>query len=184
LATLLAIVAEYDGRIRWQREAPALRDLVARAGLNCKVATDASYQEARSRADDLQTLIRGGSLSLPAVKIGTDWPRVTDRNLLMQRLEQAQQQAIAPQLASAKSFEENTDLLLQESQIVAALAAVIARPGYEFADDESFVEHAKGMQEQAISLRNATLDGNFEAARKAAGALGQSCTNCHEGYRS
>lgn len=184
LATMLAIVADYDGNIRWQRDAPALRDLVARAGFNCKVASDASFQEASSRADDLQTLVRGGSLALAAPPGAVSWPRVSDRSELMKRLEQAEQQGIAPAVASETAFKKNSDRLLHDAQIAAALADVISREGYEFADDETYLEHARGMRAQAILLRDATLQGNYEHARQAAGALGQSCTNCHEGYRS
>jgi cytochrome c556 len=185
LATMLAIVAEYDGRIRWQGEAAALRDLVARAGFNCKVASDAAYQEAASRAEDLQTLVRGGSLSLSKSPESTvDWPRVSDRSELMKRLEQAEQQGISPAVSDEAAFKKNADRLLHESQIVAALSAVIAREGFEFADDEGYQEHARAMREQAILLRDATLQGNYERARQAAGALGKTCTNCHEGYRS
>ncbi len=184
LAAMLAIVAEFDGPIRWKQEAASLRDLVGRAGLNCKVASDASFNEARSRAEDLQTLVRGGSLQLSEPSTILEWPRVADRSALMKRLDQAEQQGITPLVGSERQFEQNADQLLHETQIVAALAEVITRPGYEFADDASYVEFAREMQQQALSLRDATLQGNYEQARQAAGKLGQSCTNCHDGYRS
>jgi cytochrome c556 len=185
LATMLAIVADYDGKIRWQRDAPALRDLVARAGFNCKVASDASYQEASSRAEDLQTLVRGGSLSLaPPPPAAVVWPQVSDRSELMKRLEQAEQQGIAPAVSGEAAFKKNSDRLLHDAQIVAALSDVITREGYEFADDDAYLELARAMREQAMRLRDATLQGNYEQARQAAGALGQACTNCHEDYRS
>jgi cytochrome c556 len=184
LATMLAIVADFDGSIRWQRDAPALRDLVARAGFNCKVASDASFQEASSRAEDLQTLVRGGSLSLSPPSAAVAWPRISDRSELMKRLEQAEQQGITPAVSGEAAFKKNSDRLLHDAQIVAALSDVITREGYEFADDETYLELARAMREQAMRLRDATLQGNYEQARQAAGALGQACTNCHEGYRS
>ena len=184
LATMLAIVAEYDGRIRWQGEAAALRDLVARAGFNCKVASDAAYQEAASRAEDLQPLVRGGSRSFTETTGAADWPRISDRSELMKRLEQAEQQGITPAVSDEAAFKKNAERLLHESQIVAALSAVIAREGFEFADDEGYQEHARAMREQATLLRDATMQGNYDQARQAAGALGKTCSNCHEGYRS
>lgn len=184
LAALLAIVADYDDRVRWKKEAASLGNLIGRAGVNCKVASDASYKEARGRSDDLQNLVRGGSLQLPPANPGTQWSQLADRASLMKRLEQAQQQGILPLVASPNAFERGADGLLHDAQIVAALGELITREGYEFADDETYIEHARGMRRQALTLRDATLGGNYEQARQAAGQLGQSCTNCHEGYRS
>jgi hypothetical protein len=184
LAALLAIVADYDGQVRWKSEAASLGQLLGRAGANCKVASDASYKEARSRSDDLQNLVRGGSLQLPPADSATQWPQLADRGSLMKRLEQAQQQGILPLVTNAREFEGSADGLLHDAQIVAALSEVITREGYEFADDETYVEYSRAMRAQALALRDATLGGNYEQARQAASLLGQSCTNCHEGYRS
>ena len=59
LAALFAVDAEYDGEVRWQDAAPALRDSFARAGHNCKAASDQTYQEATQRKQDLADLIAG-----------------------------------------------------------------------------------------------------------------------------
>src|SRR5690606_12626376 len=88
LAAMLAIVAQYDGDIRWKNEAADLRDLVARAGFNCKTANDATYQEALSRSQDLQTLVRGGTRPRSQAAPAADWRQIADRTLLMKRLDQ------------------------------------------------------------------------------------------------
>jgi len=184
LAVMLGIVAEYDGRVRWQAEAAAMRDQLGRASNNCKVASDAALTDARARAEDLQLLVRGASQT-PAVKpVEANWPQLADRTLLMQRLEEAQQQFITPGTASEKTFAEGSTELLHEAEIVAALAEIITRSGYEFADDETYVEFAKAMQGHAGELRTSTLDSSYDRARKSATEIGQSCTACHEGYRS
>ena len=184
LAAMLAITAEFDGRIRWKDNAAALRDLIGRASMNCKVASDASFNEARMRADDLQLLIRGGSLQLPEPSDSIQWSRVADRSALMRRLEVAEQQGIRPLVGTSRQFEESAGRLLHEAQVVAALSEIIARDDYEFSDDETFVDYAQQMKRQAVSLRNATQSGNYQQAREAAAEIGQSCTRCHEGYRS
>jgi cytochrome c556 len=184
LAVMFAVVAEYDDEVRWKRQAAGMRDLVARAGFNCKVGTDASYKEAKARADDLQLLVRGGSVQLPAAGAETPWSKVADRQPLMKRLEQAQQEAVAPWSANSLEFERHAERLAAEAQLIAVLAEVIAQEGYEFADDATYLEHARSMQVQALSVRDAALRQNYEEARKAAGELGKACSNCHEGYRS
>ncbi len=169
LAAMLGVVAEYDGRVRWQDEAAALRDLVGQAAASCTEGTDDAYQQARMRSDDLQLLIRGGSLSLPAGAEQPDWSKLADRPSLMKRLEQAQQQVLSPLTANSEEFQNNAERLYHESQIVAALAELITREGFEFADDPAYVEFAKEMQQQALSVRNAARQDDYEQARQAAG---------------
>jgi hypothetical protein len=82
LAMLFAIDAQYDQKMRWQREAPAMRDLMARAGFNCKVGTDASFAEAKARADELENLVRGNAVQLPEAAADPNWAKVADRQPL------------------------------------------------------------------------------------------------------
>jgi cytochrome c556 len=184
LAALFAIAAEYDEPIRWKREAPAVRDLMARAGFNCKVGTDASLKDARARADDLQNLVRGSSLKLPAPTAEPAWPKIADRAQLMKRLEQAQQHGLAPWTANSGEFSKNAERLSHEAQLVAALAEIIGREGYEYADDETFREFARALGTQATVVREAVERKDYEQARKAVGEISKSCNNCHEGFRS
>src|SRR5262249_47175090 len=130
LAAMFGIAATYDAPVRWKREAPALRDLVARAGFNCKVGTDASYKEAKARAEDLENLVRGNPAQLPAPAAESGWRRGAARPPLMKRLEQAHQEALLPWTASSGEFARHAEALAHEAQIVAALAAVITREGY------------------------------------------------------
>ena len=184
LAVLFAIDAEYGQPMRWQREAAVARDQFARAGFNCKVGTDASFKEAQARHEELATLVRGGSLDARGKPAESGWSQVADRAPLMKRLEQAYEQGLAPWSANAGEFNRRLDRVAHEAQLVAALAAVIQREGYEFADDESYREPAEAMRTGAIAVREATANKNFDQARQAVSQIGKSCTTCHEGYRN
>jgi len=184
LAVLFAIDAEYGQPMRWQREAAVARDQFARAGFNCKVGTDASFKEAQARHEELATLVRGGSLDARGKPAESGWSQVADRAPLMKRLEQAYEQGLAPWTASSGEFNRRLDRVAHEAQLVAALAAVIQRDGYEFADDESYREPAEAMRTGAIAVREATANKNFDQARQAVSQIGKSCTTCHEGYRN
>jgi cytochrome c556 len=184
LAAMFAIAAEYGQPVRWQTEAAAMRDQLAKAAANCKVGTDASFQDAKARFDDLQTLLRGESVDLPGSTDEPRWPNIADRAMLMKRLEQALDAGLSPQVANAKSFAAATQELTHESQIVAALAAVIAAEGYEFADDEAYGEWATAMQSHAAAASQAIAEKNYEAARQAVGEISKSCASCHESFRN
>ena len=184
LAAMFAIDAEYGQRMRWQREAAGIRDLVARAGFNCKVGTDASYQETKSRFDDLETLVRGGSVEVGTGAGAVSWDKVAGRGPLMKRLEQAQDQGLVPWTASAAEFSRNLGGVTHEAQMIAALASIIQRDGYEYADDETYREYAQSMRAGAQAVRSAVEANDYAAARQAVGEISKTCTNCHEGYRN
>ena len=184
LAALFAIDAQYDGKVRWQQEAANMRDMLARAGANCKVGTDASYHEAKLRSEDLQNLVRGASLSLSESSSEVNWSKVADRASLMKRLEQAYDQGVVPGTASAGEFSRRGERLSHETQLISAIAEIIQRDGYEFAEDETYREFAQQMRTQALAARDAIAEKNQERARAAAGEIGKACGNCHEGYRN
>ena len=62
LAMAFGVIGEYDGDVRWKDQAVTARDLFGQSGVNCKVATDQSFNDAKLRADDLAALIRGDTL--------------------------------------------------------------------------------------------------------------------------
>ena len=100
LAVLFAVAAEYDGEVRWQDAAPGLRDLFARAGHNCKVGTDQTYQEADAAQARLADLIGGTRPQAAEAERKADWAQVADRPPLMQRLNMAHQDRLTKWLAN------------------------------------------------------------------------------------
>jgi cytochrome c556 len=184
LAMLLAIIAEYDGDVRWKQSASGLRDLVGRAGMNCKVGTDASFNEAKLRKEDMEKLVRGEAPQVERGEPKTKWEKVAGRPPLMQRLEKAQQQGIAVWTADQGEFKKNGDKLEREAEILAAIAEVIQREGFEYADDDTYVGYAKQMRDAAKTVAEAAKNKNYDQARKASGDISKACSSCHEGYRS
>src|SRR5439155_4809682 len=75
LAAEFAVINDYDAEVRWKNQAAAARDLFAKAGFNCKAATDATFRDAKNRSEDLEALVRGDSITAPAtVEPKNDWP--------------------------------------------------------------------------------------------------------------
>jgi cytochrome c556 len=184
LAMLLAIIAEYDGDVRWKQSASGMRDLVGRAGMNCKVGTDASFNEAKLRKEDLEKLVRGEAPQVERGEPKTKWDKVAGRPPLMQRLEKAQQQGVAVWTADQGEFKKNAEKLEREAEILAAIAEVIQREGFEFSDDADYLGYAKQMRDAAKTVAEAARNKNYDQARKASGDISKACSSCHEGYRS
>lgn len=182
LAAIFAMIADYDGEVRWKRQAAAARDTFARAGANAKVASDAVFQEARARLEDLESLLQGGNVAA-APKGDEDWTAMADRPALMVRMERAESQILRPAASSEAEFKRLRDKVRQEAQVLAALARLIRGEGYEYADDEAYLKHAAELEQHAHDIAEAAENDRYKSARKAAADAHKACDECHANYR-
>lgn len=184
LAAVFAIVNEYDGEVKWKSQAAAARDLFAKGGYNCKAATDNTFKEAKACSDNVAELLRGENLKPPSnLEPKNDWGKVADLTQLMSRLKTAEEDHIAPWTANAADMKKSAAALRHEAELVAALAEVISRPGFDNADDEKYHHFAKSLQQSAVALRDAVKKDDYAAANQAAGMLSKACANCHAAFR-
>jgi len=179
LAVLFGVVDQYDQEIRWQQQAVRMRALCTQAAHACETASDESFALAADVHSQIADLLRGQSMSrqTPAAEAPID------RGQLMQRMELAVEENISPWLANRKEFRRRKSDVAHESQLLAVLARTIRREGYDFADDETFVEIARQLGRASRELTEASEQGNYEAAQQAIGRVTQSCSDCHDGYR-
>jgi hypothetical protein len=183
LAAMFGVAGEYDGDVRWKESAPLLRDVFARAGRNCKVGSDQTFQEANLRKQNLADLIGGTRPKASNAERKADWPQVADRPPLMQRMNIGQQDRLQKWLASKGEFNAHRDDAKHEAQLLAAIAEIISRPGYEFADDDTYVGYARDLKQASTDVAAAIDQNNYEQARQAAGRASKARADCHEGYR-
>jgi hypothetical protein len=183
LAMLFAIAAEHDDDVRWQDVAALLRDVFARAGYNSKVGTDATYREAQQRKADLAELIGGARPPQRQAQRQADWSQVADRPPLMQRMNIAHEERLTKWLASEREFREHRDEVRHEAQLVAAIADVIGREGFDYWDDEQYAQYARELRQAATNVAAAAQQNDFTKAREATSRMTKACADCHEGYR-
>lgn len=185
LALLFGIIAEFDGDVRWKKDALGLREIYKHAAGNSKTGSDNSYKEAKQRTDDLAQLISGGKVDLPKPDPDAKWADVANRPPLMQRMgKEGYDPKIKAWTSDKGEFSKNRSALLEEAQIVAAIAHVIQDASYEYGDDETYLEYAKELEKQALELVEAVTGDSLERAQAAGGQVNKSCSTCHEGYRS
>ncbi len=183
LAMLFAIVNEYDGDVRFKRDAAAARDIFARTASNAKAGNNNVYNEAKKRKDELLDLVNGAALTEKAESEENDWTHIADRSPLMQRLETAHKTNLVKWTSSADTFSEEIEKVMHEAEMIAAIAEVLTREGMEDGDDETYAEFAKLMKGNALDIVAAVKSNNAEDARKATGEIAKACDNCHENYR-
>jgi hypothetical protein len=182
-AMVFGIIAEYDGDVRWKKEAPTGRDLFARTAANAKVGTTGVYNEAKLRKQELADLINGQSFDLRDADPKARWGELINRVPLMQRLEPGRDEKIKPWTASESEFEDNLDKLSHEGQIFAAIGEVLQKEGLEDADDDEYKKFAQMLVAGGKELAAACKEKKFDAASKATNLIANSCEKCHEAYR-
>ncbi len=185
LTFAFAIIGDYDGEVRWKNQALGARELFGRAANNCKVGTDQSYAESKLRVGDLQSMIGGDTLPAPKeIDAKAPWSKFVARAPLMTRLDTAYTEHVKKWTSSDDEFKKNGDACVRESQIMAAIAEVIQREGYKFADDDTYKGFAKDMKKASLAVAEAAKSKNMAGARTAAGNVDKACANCHSGFRS
>jgi len=184
LAVLFGVIAEYDGTVRWQKESASLRDLFGRAGFNCKVGTDNSFNEAKVRSQDLTELIRGGSVETRPAESESTWPQVANRPPLMKRMEMSLRDRIGPWTAGSAEFKKNRDAIIHEAELLLVLCRVIKAEGYEYADDSSYREYVDTLETQCAEIIAAAKNGELAPAQSAASQMNKTCDACHGDFRS
>jgi hypothetical protein len=182
LALLFAIVEKHPGEVRWKSSAPIARDLMMRVAANTKIGTQQVYAEAKKRLADLGDLTNGSQLSGDA-STEIPWSQLIDRVPLMQLLEWARTDFIAPQSASPTEFEKNKESLTRYAELISVLGKAALIEEMPDATDKDYVALANEMILQSQQIVLAVKTGNAELARQSAAKVGQSCTKCHESFQ-
>jgi hypothetical protein len=183
LATLFAVIAEYDGEVRWKAEAPRARDLFARAAANSQVSSPQAFHEAQQRLSDLRQLVLGGWPAADGASRTADWAAVGDRALLMHRLRISDEERLPASMVSVPEFRRRRDVLLHEAQIVGLIAEVLTRDGMPDAEEADYANLSRQLRRSALDMAGAVNREDHGAARRATAAVNQSCNDCHERYR-
>lgn len=184
LAAVFGVIAQYDGQVRWQKDAVGLRAAFARAGVNCKAGTDNSFKEAKLRGQDLAELVRGGNVQVTAADAEAKWVDVANRAPLMKRMELAQRDRLGPWTSNAGEFSRNRDAVIREAQMLATIAEVIKDQSYEYADDSTYRAYVDDLQKHALEIVEAAKESNFPKAQAATGGVSKACASCHGDFRS
>jgi hypothetical protein len=185
VAMLFGIAGEFDGDVRWKKDAPAARDVFARTAANSKVGTSQVFQEAKLRKAELQDLVGGASpYQGKDSEAKAVWNTVCDRSPLMQHLEKIFEPELKPLLSDKGQFTANIDKVTHDAEIIGAIGAVLAKSGMEDADADEYKAFCTKLQKAAKEIVDAAKIKNFDAASSAGTAIGKACTECHEGYRS
>jgi hypothetical protein len=184
LATLFAVIHDYDGEVRWKHTAAAAQHTFSQAAAHAESADRVEvFREAQLRKADLEELLRGAGLGREVPPGERTWDGVASRSALMQRLQVAYEGRLGAWTSQPASFSDHAEMVLHEAEMTAALAEVILQPGMEDRDDETYAALARQMRDSAAEIAAAVQAKDHPRAQQAAAQLFRACAECHEGYR-
>ncbi len=184
LAMLFAVIAEYDGEVRFKKDAATARDLFSRTANNTKAGGNTNvFSEAKLRKGDLDELLNGSSLPAQPAGDTPEWGVIIERSPLMQRLEAIYQERVAKSLASKDEFGKHIEQILHDAEIISVMATVLTKPGMSDAEDQTYIGFANSMKSSAREIVDAVKLNNYDQARAAAGKIDKACSQCHEAFR-
>ena len=185
LAMLFGIAGEYEGDVRWKKDAPAARDAFGRTAANAKVGTAQVFQEAKVRKEELQDLVGGGNpYSDKEAEAKANWKDVCNRAPLMQHLESIWEPRLKPLLADGAKFTANGPKLQHDAEIIAAMGEVLSKEGMADADSDEYKAFCAKLRDGAKAIIEGVKLKNFDAAARGSALINKACTDCHENYRS
>lgn len=182
MATLFAVINDYQGDVRWKDQAAAARDLLSRTAFNCKSGDTQVYNEAKQRKIELQDLVSGSGLTSRDADAENDWSMIADRSPMMEYAEQLIE-SLEGNSRDVAAVEQNADAVRRMAELIAVVGEVITREGMDEADDDDYVKLSRDMIAEARTVVEAIERTDYETARAGVSAIRGRCDACHEQYR-
>jgi hypothetical protein len=181
LAMLFAVIAEYEGDVRFKKDAATARDLFSRTANNTKAGGNSNvFSEAKLRKTDLDDLLSGSSPQGQPASEAPEWGTIIDRSPLMQRLEAIYQEKVAKSMASKDEFGKHHEEILHHAELIAVMATVLTKSGMSDAEDETYAGFANSMKSAATEIVDSVKLNNYDQARAAAGKIDKACSQCQD----
>ncbi len=183
LSMLFGIIIEYDGDIRWKKEALQAQPAFARAAANSRVGSVQAYNNAKIQKENLTELVRGGGFNDQQKPVETvDWPNAVYRGPIMAELEDSLAK-LKPHLANKTEFTQNMESVYHGASLIAAMGNILCKTDMDDADEEDYANYAKEMTSAALQVTEGCRTNNYDLASKGFNLIEQSCSNCHDDWR-
>ena len=183
LASLFAVIVEHQGEVRWKKDAPAARDLLARSAANCKSGSLQVFNETKLRRSDLEDLTSGCGLANREAEAQHDGSTIADRVPLMQYAEQLLDGQLKQGSQNADAVKAEADKLRRAAELMAVVGQILRTEGLTDADDETYAALCGELTSASQAVSLALDQGDAVAVGRAVGAIQQACNKCHENYR-
>ncbi len=184
LAMTFAIVSQYDEQVRWKDQSVSVTTAMIESAKQARGTDIAAFENAQRTTQRLADLVRGGNFGEEVIVTAIeDWSGVVDRTALMNRLDAIVTGPLKTATSSKDGFAAETESIVHEAAIMAAVGRVLQLPAMDDADDEVYSAFATEMIAASRLISSAAIANDLEAAAIALNQISQSCVRCHADYR-
>ncbi|MCY2968361.1 MAG: hypothetical protein NT069_32810 [Planctomycetota bacterium] len=184
LAALAQIAPEYPDAPSWTKNAPAVRDVASEMSREANSVGDKYFTPTKGAFDKLETLMSGsvppGVGESPAKMAFSSF---ASRLPLMTRFERARV-FLKSNVNTADILKKESNRVIREAGILAALSEMILVGGYDSSDDELYQTLVTGVRDGALKVAAAARDQDFPAYTAALDTVYKSCTKCHSEFKN
>lgn len=182
MSSLFAVITEYNGDVRWKKDAAVARDRLGRTAFNCNAGSTQVFNEAKTRKEDLQDLMSGTGLRTGKSEGSNDWASIADRSPMMEYAEELRE-SLRTATSNADAIKSDPNDVRRPAELLAVLGKILTKEGMDEYDDPDYVALSEAMTKAAQDVTRGLELKDYDAVRKAVGAVTQSCDACHEQYR-
>jgi hypothetical protein len=184
LAVLAGIAGTHPEAPGWKAHARYVRDLSGEIVRSASANGEKFYKPAKAAFDKLDELLSGNKpphLDEAAEKVS--FSEVVSRVPLMYRMERAYND-LKLNVNTETLLKKESARVVHEGGVLAALAKVIAEPGYDDADLDDYRKFAAELQYCGTEAAAAATNGDFQAYTTALDRGHKACTQCHEQFKN
>jgi len=183
LSVLFAVIREFDGRVRWQKDAANAQFSFETAAANARVGSRQAFESCLRRHGDLIQMVRGDSFPSSGNSPGPlDWSTVIGHSPVMERLE-VELDLLKQMSSNEIEFKTTAAKILHSAELIALLGTSVQQEGMEYAGDDEYLVFAKQMTSAAKDIAKACRNSNHGLVAEAVNRVSQSCIDCHGVFR-
>lgn len=182
LAVLAAIAPHLEGSFTWKENAKFARDFGAELSEAASGLGRENFDKTKGAFVKLKMILDG---SIPAdagdVADSRVFHEFAPRKKVMRRIE-AGKNMLKQNINSEARFKSLADQIRHESELIAALTAVIKSKGYDYTDEADFQNFADSLIESAKEASESVANESYDQFKSAIDKMNKSCTDCHGAY--
>jgi hypothetical protein len=190
MAMCFGVIAQYDGAVKFQKDAVAIRDNLAKSAANSKVNDERAMIEAKKLLAELLELRGGGNVNLAPGGDGVKPYGVSEVSEVMKRMqistkpEGVDGKGLEFWISAAPAFKAAKSDVIHEAELLGMMAKVLQdKVTFDQANDDNFAKFAKEVEDASAEIVSAAKSDNYDAARAASGKITKACTGCHGAFR-
>ena len=182
LAALAIIAQGQNSSLSWKENSQYVREFSTQISLAAAGLSKEHFDKTKSAFHRLTSVLDG---AIPAdsgdVPVNRPLHEAASRKGLMKRIEKAKDW-LRQDVNSENKFKTQSAQVQHEAAIIAALATMISKKGYDYTLEDDYQRFARELNEGAREAANASTNDSFEKFKFAIDKINKSCTDCHGTY--